>query len=359
MESLEWITDLDRFGAIAPEWDALAALQQTPFLLSAWLLAWWRGFGARRGLRIAVLWRDGVVAAGVPLRDGGRRWEAPVAEAMPPFFGAMAADAGALELLAADVVSAAPAETFLRSMPLDDPTLDALVAAADAVGAPTIVEEMPATLVTETTGTVDDYRSALSSKVRSEVGRLRRKSEREHALEITAIEPPRDLDAQWAATLGLEASGWKGESRSAIVHKPEVRGFFDELTRAFHAAGALRLSELFLDGALAGTAMSIVHGGRVFTLKVAYDESHRRLGPGFVLLMAMIERCFELGLQAYEFSGSEEEYERRYATGERERRRLRIYRPGPAGRSLYLYRRSVRPRLSAGRSAVRGLVSRD
>jgi hypothetical protein len=36
---------------------------------------------------------------------------------------------------------------------------------------------------------------------------------------------------------------------------------------------------------------------------VGHDERHRRLGPGLVLLMSMIEPCFEFGLDAYEFGG--------------------------------------------------------
>ncbi|MBV9214427.1 MAG: GNAT family N-acetyltransferase [Actinobacteria bacterium] len=353
MESLEWITDLARFAAVSAEWDALAGEQEMPFLLSSWLVPWWRGFGTARGLRVAVLWRDGGVGAGIPIWDGRRTWEAPVAEAMPPFCSMMATDDAARLRLAEQVIAAVPAETFLRALAADGPTLEALLGAAERRGLPTIAEEMPGTLLTETAGSLDDYRAGLSSKVRSEVGRLQRKAAREHDLEIAALEPPREVAQQWRGLLELEASGWKGESRTAILHKPEVRTFFDGLIDAFHATGALRLSELSLDGRLVATAMSLVHRGRVFTLKVAYDESHRRLGPGFVLLMAMIERCFELGLDAYEFSGTEEEYERRFATAERPRRRLRIYGAGPVGRARYVYRRSVRPRLGATRAAAR------
>src|SRR5438105_2122075 len=36
MESLEWITDLARFEAIASDWDALAGIQEMPFLMSSW-----------------------------------------------------------------------------------------------------------------------------------------------------------------------------------------------------------------------------------------------------------------------------------------------------------------------------------
>lgn len=347
-----------RFAAIAGDWDTLAAEHPTPFLLSAWILAWWRALAGPRGLRVAVLWRDGQVAAGLPLVDGRRRWEAPVRFALPPLFAMLAVDAAARERLAAEVLGAAPAEVHLRALHLDDPTFDSLSAVAGAARWRTLPESMDPELVTETTGSVEDYRAGLSSKVRSEVGRLRRKAEREHAVEVAALAEPHDLESQWHAVLGLEAAGWKGRNGTAVLQRPDIEAFFAELTRELHAAGALRLSELTLDGGLAAVAMSIVHRERVFTLKVAYDERHRKLGPGFVLLMAIIERCFELGLSAYEFSGPEEEYERRFSNAERPRSGLRIYSPGVAGRSAHAYRRHLRPRLRDARAAARGVAGR-
>ena len=132
---------------------------------------------------------------------------------------------------------------------------------------------------------------------------------------------------------------------TAIVSAPETELFYLQVARNFDAAGKFRISELSLDGQLAAMALSIVHNDRAFTLKVAYDERHRRLGPGFVLLMAMIERCFELGLDAYEFAGMDEEYERRFATAERPHRRVRIYQPAPVNAGRFVYHRQIRPRL--------------
>ena len=61
----------------------------------------------------------------------------------------------------------------------------------------------------------------------------------------------------------------------------------------------------------------------------------------------MIERCFELGLEAYEFSGPEEEYEQRFATDKRSYHRLRTYRPGLVNAIRYVYHRWLRPVLRA------------
>lgn len=347
MDSVEWILEPERFDAIAADWDRLAEGGPTPFLLSSWVSLWWRALAAPRGMRVAALWRDGELAGGLPVRHGQGCWEAPVRFDVPPFVEMLAADDAARERLASELIARAPRELSLRALPSEDPATEALLGAARHAGCRTIVEPLPTALVTATAGSLEDYRAGLSSKVRSEVGRLRRKAEREHAFELTAIEPPRDLELQWARALALEASGWKGRNGTAIVCRPEIESFFDGLTRDLHARGALRLSELSLDGKLAAVAMSIVHANRLFTLKVAYDEDHRRLGPGFVLLMAMIERCFELGLEAYEFSGPEEEYERRFATSERERCLARVYKRGVVGGSRYVLRHRVRPRIRA------------
>jgi CelD/BcsL family acetyltransferase involved in cellulose biosynthesis len=231
----------------------------------------------------------------------------------------------------------------VSALPEQDPSFARLLEAARAAGRWTLVEPMNTSLVTETSGSFDEYHAGLSRKVRSEIGRLRRKSEREHRLELSALERPHDLDGQMARALALEASGWKGRAGTAIVSAPETERFYMQVGRNFDAAGSFRLSELSLDGELAAMALSIVQNERVFTLKVAYDERHRRLGPGFVLLMAMIERCFELGLEAYEFAGMDEEYERRFATAERPHRRLRIYQPAALNAGRFVYHRQIRP----------------
>jgi CelD/BcsL family acetyltransferase involved in cellulose biosynthesis len=343
VESVEWIVDVARFAAIAERWDRLAEEDPSPFLLSAWLLAWWGSLAGREGLQIAVLWRDGAVGAGLPLRGGRRRWEAAVDHGYPPFCGRLAADDDACRRLAAEVMARAPAEVMLRSVPAGDPAMESLVAAAAEAGRWTLVEPMPPSLVTETTGAFEAYRARLSPKVRSEVGRLRRKAEREHRLEVAPVAVPDDLKAQIDRALALEAAGWKGRAGTAILCRPEIEAFFRRLTRDLHGTGKLRISELGVDGESAAMALSVLHRERLFTLRVAYDERHRQLGLGFVLLMAMIERCFELGLRAYEFCGTEEEYERRYATGERARRRLRLYQPSLVTGPRYLYRRDLRP----------------
>jgi CelD/BcsL family acetyltransferase involved in cellulose biosynthesis len=355
-ESLEWITDMGRFAAIAAEWDRIAERERTPFLMSWWIEAWCAAFAAPRQVLIAALWRDGRLVGGLPLVAGWRRWGA-TANDHTPEFGLLATDADARTR----IVEEALAQSTALNMPGlvgDGTSFAAFFETARGMGRWSLVEPGNTSLVTETSGSIDQYLAGLSPKVRSEVGRLRRKSEREHEVTLTPLAQPGDLDVQLTQAFALEASGWKGRARTAITCSPQTEQFYRQVAQACHSAGALRMSELSLDGTLAAMAISIIHQQRVFTLKVGYDERRRGLGPGFVLLMAMIQRCFELGLEAYEFSGPDAEYERRFATTHRVYRRLRIYRPGPLNAARYLHYRQVRPALRVGYHKFRRVAPR-
>src|SRR5205085_2801424 len=110
-------------------------------------------------------------------------------------------------------------------MPLlsaDAPEFEALREAIRGSGRWNLIEPMWMALITDTSASLAEYRAGLSSKVRSETGRLRRKAEREHELTLTALEVPLDLDAQLDRAFAVERSGWKGRAGTAIVCAPET-----------------------------------------------------------------------------------------------------------------------------------------
>jgi CelD/BcsL family acetyltransferase involved in cellulose biosynthesis len=352
MESIEWVTDRQRLTALTTDWDRLAETEPTPFLRPCWVAAWYDAFGAGGRPLAAVLWRDRMLAGVLPLL--ARRWrrlDAP-ANDHTPSFGVPALDAEARSRLIDHAVQGTVALT-VPALVEGDPVFTGMVQSARALGRWMLIEPMATSLLVETTGSLEQYRSSLSSKVRSEMGRLRRKARRDHRFKLRPLAPPEDLDRQLSAAFALEASGWKGDRGTAIISAPETEQFYRQIARDFDAIGAFRLSELWLDGELAAMAFSIIHRRRAFTLKVAYDERHRRLGPGFILLMEMIERCFEIGLDAYEFSGPDAQYQRRFATGERRHTRLRIYRPAAVNAARYVYHRRLRPVIRAGYRRIR------
>jgi CelD/BcsL family acetyltransferase involved in cellulose biosynthesis len=66
---LDTIRRADDFEELAPEWDTLvrAMPRPSPFLLHAWLTAWWRHFGEGAELAVPVARRNGQLVAALPL----------------------------------------------------------------------------------------------------------------------------------------------------------------------------------------------------------------------------------------------------------------------------------------------------
>ena len=97
---------------------------------------------------------------------------------------------------------------------------------------------------------------------------------------------------------------------------------------------------------------SLLYGGRLWLLKTGFDETQRRLAPGLVMRLGIIERCIELGLEAHELLGADEPWEAevlQHRASPVQAPRLSIW---TTGSIPYGYRRHVRPRL---RTAYRTL----
>ena len=346
----EWIDDVARFEALGEEWDRLATLDPSPFSRHAWLLPWWHAFGEGAELRVCAGRDGGELVAALPLLRRGRALAA-MANEHSPSFRPLARDAAALEALAAALVAERrPVE--LRSLPAREEAVPGLTTGVEAGGARVLTERGFVSPLTETTGTFEDYRARMKSGWR-EIERRGRKMDREHEVQRGLVAEPAELDRELEEGLALEAAGWKGESGTAIVRDESTARFYGDMARAFHEAGELRLSSLRVDGRLAAFDLALVHAGRYYLLKTAYDEQMRTLAPGLVLRRAVIERCFELGLEAHEFLGADMEWKRLFSTGDREHLVWRAYPGGPLTALDFAYRRILRPGLKRAYRTVR------
>lgn len=338
-EGIEWIESRERFLAIEQEWERLADVQRTPFLRHAWLAPWWEAFGGD-GLRICALWREGELAALFPLRVAQGRMEA-LANVHTPLFRPFARDDGDLEIVIEEVL-ARSGDLVVPALPADHPALDLLTAGSSRAGRIDLVTPHLSSPIVETAG-VADFSSRLSAKSRQELGRLRRKMAREYEAHFSLVERPTDLEHELQRGLEVEASGWKGARGTAVLSSPATAAFYQLMARSFHAEDRLRLSSISLDGRLVAFNLCLLDHGRLYGLKLGYDEEFRRFGPGLVLQHAEIERCCDLGVEAFELLGEADEYKLRFSTAERRHYVLRSYARRPMSLVRYGYRRGIRP----------------
>jgi len=64
-----WIEDIEEFYKIARDWDEalVASVNYSPFLLSDFIITWWKYFNDNSALRIFVVYEGGKIAGGMPL----------------------------------------------------------------------------------------------------------------------------------------------------------------------------------------------------------------------------------------------------------------------------------------------------
>jgi len=344
-ELVEWISSELRFAELAPSWDRLAEGQTTPFARHAWLAAWWRAFGAGSKLRVCVLWRDERIAGAFPLHRRGARLEA-MANVHTPVFEPLAEDRAALDRVLDAVLEARVAELEVSALPASSAAFTGLEARARAGQELLLSEPVHTSPLVDLRGEFATFRAESKPRWGAPLERFGRKLERDHSARFSLVEPPVDLDAELQRGFEVEASGWKGTQGTAILSSPQTAAFYREIAHSFAAIDGLRLSGIYCGDRLVAFDLTLLHARRLWLLKTGYHEEFRRLAPGLVMRLKIIERCYELGLEGHELLGDDSEWKRKFANGAREHRVVRLYGRRPDGVARYVYRRAIRPRLA-------------
>jgi hypothetical protein len=107
-----------------------------------------------------------------------------------------------------------------------------------------------------------------------------------------------EIEGEFERFLELEASGWKGKSRTglAIKLRPGHPAFYRTLARTFGTGigeDRCEVNSLYADGRCIASQFCLRAGGEYSIPKIAYDEEYSRFGPGLLLMEETLERCCE------------------------------------------------------------------
>jgi CelD/BcsL family acetyltransferase involved in cellulose biosynthesis len=340
----EWVSDTRRFAELRDPWNRLAT--DSLFLTWDWLDCWWQAFGQGAEMRVHVSWDRSQLVGGMAFGLRGRHLWA-MADQQTDLYRPVTRSSQDLDPILRAVAEGPWSRITLPGVPTDDPATERLLDTLRARG--WLVHEVfrESCPIIDTRGTFDAYSQGLSANARRQVSKARRRLERQGHVELRVVEPVDELEPVLAESFALEAAGWKGRSKSAILSSQRMAGFWRSLFERYQRLGGLRFSELRLDGALVAFCLGIVHNARLYTLKTSYDERYAYFAPGNVLRLEMIERCFEEEIDAQELLGPMLRWKQRYATGSRDTSVLRAYRRRPGSVIRYCGRRLVVPWLRA------------
>ncbi|MEF0864510.1 GNAT family N-acetyltransferase [Rhizobium sp. BR 318] len=100
---------------------------------------------------------------------------------------------------------------------------------------------------------------------------------------------PRDIHLRMEEFMALEASGWKGKKRSALVTDRHHAAFAREAVSNLAAVDAVRIHTIDLNGKAIASMIVLMMGGEAYTWKTAYNEDYARYSPGKLLMGELTE----------------------------------------------------------------------
>lgn len=310
--------------ATVDTWRELAVLRENPFLTPEWFAAWLESQPGEEPFLLLWRGREGELRGVLPLvRAGGtsgllrfagaRRgdWftpacrpedEEPMAVACAELLAAERRRWRLLRLDRIDAGSAWPA---------------ALWASGGAIAAakPRRGDVLPFIGFGE--GGWEAYLAGRSRNFRSQLGRRRRKLERDHGLRFRMTDDPQRLAADLASFHALHEERWRerGGSSSGDEGARRLQAAF--ATKALER-GWLRLWIAEADGEPAAAWYGWRIGERYCYSLSGLAGRFEPLGLGTVLLAHTIEQAAAEGASTYDLMWGDESYKRRFETGRRE-----------------------------------------
>ncbi len=143
----------------------------------------------------------------------------------------------------------------------------------------------------KTQGKFKDYRASLSSNFRSNMNKEANKLKKLSGVETVFLDGEDATSEDLPRFMGVEASGWKGRTGTAILNSPTLISFYTTLTRRLSECGWLEWEFLVADGKTLTGNLAIRFNRSIFIWKLGYDENYAKCSPGRVLFEQLVKRA--------------------------------------------------------------------
>ena len=132
-------------------------------------------------------------------------------------------------------------------------------------------------------------RSALNKNHLREMRRQFRLLSEVGTVTYNVARQPEEIRQRMEEFLALEASGWKGRKRSAMVNDRLRAAFAREAITNLAEADQVRIHTLDFDGRAIASMVVFIMAGEAYTWKTAFDEAYARYSPGKLLVADLTE----------------------------------------------------------------------
>jgi CelD/BcsL family acetyltransferase involved in cellulose biosynthesis len=337
-QSIEVIDSTRGLESLGGQWTNLGSQRFGPVVSHDWFACAARVFSDSHGgpgsrLHVVALWRGGRLGAVAPLvrirARGIERLEFLGDRQLFEPGQLLAADESALAALCQALVRQRM-PLVLQRLEADDPALALMRAAASERGMLRIAERSASHCLA---------RGTSWSRVSGSQANYRRKLRKLQALGTVnfAVEAPSaaQLAPLLEEAIGVESLGWKARVGGSLNANPRLGAFFRDLCARLAARDQLRIAALRVDGAAVAVQICAEQDGRLWVLKMGYDERFAECSPGLVLTNDLIRHTLAERGAGFEFLGVAEDWQRPWNPHTRQHCALMFYPRTPGGAAAF------------------------
>ena len=334
-ELIDDVGSLERYRAA---WDELAVELGQPYCAPAWMLAWWHHAAPSSARLRVIVVREGDELVGIApfyadrWGAGLRRYSLLAAEScwrVEPLARPEDRERVA-ELIAAKLSEAHPAPDLLsfHYLAADSPWPGLITRHWPSRRRPRLEHDssLPSPTVALQADDIDAWLDSLSSKMRAQLRRNRRRLEREGA--VISSSAPADIEGDIQTFFALHYGRWAGRGGSWV----EGRGLEQAVTAAARElvpAGRFRLATVKIEGSIIAVCVVVTAGDEAGYWMGGIDEEWTRYSPGLIAVVEAIDDGLKRGEKRFDFGPGTEEFKARLGDHEDRLDVLWLLPPGP------------------------------
>lgn len=320
------IDDARRLAGLQDLWNGLGSGLPSPMQHFSWIEAALATVCAGDRLRFVLL-RQGASAALAPLvRSPG--WLAVLRVIGVSRLGEpmdfLYSDEAALDALAAELCRAG--HPLCLEHLLDDTRVLPALRRAYAGRGWIRVDPMNACPVVPLHDGWKDPPTQFNAGRRSDFRRAQRHAEKHGTVSYEILSPaPGEVDRLLDEAFAVESRSWKGKAGTDLLTDRPLGDFYRRVAMRASECGDLRVGFMRIDGRAVAMQVMVEHAGRLWLLKIGYDEDFARCSAGNLLMLEAIRHAAQRGLVACEFLGSAEAWTRVWTERVRQQLKIRVY----------------------------------
>jgi CelD/BcsL family acetyltransferase involved in cellulose biosynthesis len=194
-------------------------------------------------------------------------------------------------------------------------------------------------------GTWEGYLASLKPKFRSNMRNRLKRLQGMGAIEYEVVTAAGECAAALNDAFAIEASGWKGEEKSAIASDAALEDFYTKWAALAAERGWLRLWFLKIGGRRVAFEYDVEYKGVLYCMKIGYDPALHPYSAGQILKAAVLARAFEQGLREYDFLGVMDEAKGDWTSEGRPFNWFYVYNGSIPSRLHHAFKFTVKPSL--------------